>query len=511
MLLFIVFGIEAQQKNLPLQNQYDIRLQRELANRDPLAHTSMRPIRENAFGVHHSNKTLIDSTSYYYNFTQKLWKENLFIIDGEDYRFTVDPLFNFRLGRDFSDTLAQMVRNTRGIRVQGDIGSNVSFETSFYETQARIPQYIVDWTAERGGAMPGEGRRKATNDNLADFGYVYGYLSYTPARWINLQLGHGKHFVGNGYRSMLLSDFAFNYPYLKASLDFGKGKWQYTHIWASLQSLDRIPVTTTPEALFKEKYGTFRYLTYKPNAAWEFGLFEGTVYKRYEENIGTTPLHYSAYIPVLGASAVVNGFAGKDNVVFGMNALYRFKKSVQLYGQIALDDPDAGKLGYQVGIKAIDAFGVSDLYLQAEYNSATAYTYATTSENRLQNYTHFGGELAHPHGGGFSEIFGTAYYEFQRAFVQLKVNSIFAKQWSGGYGKDVFFADEIPEGTKPIEETVGTNIQDLQMGYKFNVKTNMYLTVGLRNRVYAGPDDLDHSLFFYIGLRTNLNNIYFDF
>ena len=61
-----------------------------------------------------------------------------------------------------------------------------------------------------------------------------GYISFMPHRAVNLQFGTGKHFIGEGYRSLLLSDNSFNYPYLRATSRWFKDKVQYTNIFASL-------------------------------------------------------------------------------------------------------------------------------------------------------------------------------------------------------------------------------------------------------------------------------------
>jgi hypothetical protein len=33
-----------------------------------------------------------------------------------------------------------------------------------------------------------------------------GYINHKPSKYFNLQLGHGQHFTGDGYRSLVLSD-----------------------------------------------------------------------------------------------------------------------------------------------------------------------------------------------------------------------------------------------------------------------------------------------------------------
>jgi hypothetical protein len=43
----------------------------------------------------------------------------------------------------------------------------------------------------------------------------------SPSKHIDLQLGYGRNFIGDGYRS-LLSDELVRYPYFKINTNFGK-------------------------------------------------------------------------------------------------------------------------------------------------------------------------------------------------------------------------------------------------------------------------------------------------
>ena len=49
---------------------------------------------------------------------------------------------------------------------------------------------------------------------------------------INVQIGHGRQFIGNGYRSLILSDMAPSYFFIR----FNTKVWKlhYTNIYASI-------------------------------------------------------------------------------------------------------------------------------------------------------------------------------------------------------------------------------------------------------------------------------------
>jgi len=480
-----------------------------MAVSDTLSHSSLRPYVESGAGMKEVNKVMIDSGLYYYALTQKLCKENLVEIKGDDYRLTLDPLGNFRWGKDLNQDFRIMTRNTRALRVQGDLGTNFSFESFFYENLVKMPEYIVDYVNQT-GTLPSEGRVKLYGGKL-DYGYAMGYISFSPGKNLNIQLGHGKHFIGNGYRSMLLSDYAANYPFLRTTYYFANGKLKYTAIFAQLSSTSRLPESTTPEATFKEKFGNFHYLSFKPGPKLEIGFFEGGIFKQYVDTLGTVPMHFSAYSPLIGTSVALNGFESSNNVVLGINLNYQLLKKVQLYGQVLVDNPAEKKFGYQLGLKSFDSFGLKELYLQAELNSAYPYTYATSSSEPLQNWSHMRAPLAHPYGASFTELVGIGYYEKNKIFGQIKVVSGIITGLGEGYQYNIDYPDEVIAGDPDEKRTIYNNVQELTIGYRLNVKTNLTGFVSARNRVHADINSVSNSTFIYLGIRTNLNNLYYDF
>ena len=50
-------------------------------------------------------------------------------------------------------------------------------------------------------------------------------LRYYPNKFITVDFGKGKHFIGNGYRSLMLSTEHSPYPYLKFTTQFGRVRY----------------------------------------------------------------------------------------------------------------------------------------------------------------------------------------------------------------------------------------------------------------------------------------------
>lgn len=70
-----------------------------------------------------------------------MWNENTVEIQGEDYWFTMNPILNLQVGKDFESDINSTFVNTRGIQVNGGIGSNFNLTTTIYESQGRFADY----------------------------------------------------------------------------------------------------------------------------------------------------------------------------------------------------------------------------------------------------------------------------------------------------------------------------------------------------------------------------------
>ena len=128
--------------------------------------------------------------------------------------------------------------NRRGLQLRGNIDEKVYFYTDIIESQASFPTYLTNW-ANANSAVPGAGFYKVydsrfTQDPNDGFDYLMsqGYIGINATKFIGIQFGHGRHFIGDGHRSLLLSDFSNNYFYMK--LNTRIWKINYQNIFAEL-------------------------------------------------------------------------------------------------------------------------------------------------------------------------------------------------------------------------------------------------------------------------------------
>ncbi len=537
--------LSAQQKNISLNREWTLFAEQFCLRDSSVHYTSMRPMIEGdkltvAYLNSHNSKEV---RLYTYGngplLYRKLKKESLLIVrdTADKFHLTIDPLFNFEGGKDMADTSGEkLYKNTRGFLVRGDIGKKVSFESSFYENQATYARYIDNYIASTNklfpqsatyqyDVIPGQGRAKKFKVNGYDYAMASGYVSYSPIKMFNIQVGHGKHFVGDGYRSLLLSDNAFNYPYARITTTYKN--IQYTNLYTSFMNLTDGGVTTPDnvERLFQKKIGSFQFLSANLFHRLQLGLFQGMIWQAADSS-NRMRTNFHTYDPVIGVSALTYGLHNENNVLMGATFKLKVTKSISLYGQYMLDDvySEKGrgdirkKYGYQVGFKYFDLFTVKNLHIQAEYNTVRPYAYA--AENAYQSYTHYNQALAHPLGANFYELVGFVNYRVKDFFIQLKANYAVKGNDSlkNNFGGNVFKPDNsfpITQKLENIETTQGlkTTImyQDIHIGYLVNPSTNLNIVLGFTNRLEKTDRTSSSTQFVYLGIRTSLSNFYYDF
>ncbi len=505
---------QAQQYDIPLNFGISQEVLQVKSEKDSLLHTGVRPYNQWFLSKQTFNNTFKDTGDYYYDFTVLLYQKHLLEIHRKDVHIGMDLLLDLSYGRRYSQTSdvdnKKLSTNTRGFRVVGNIGKNISFETRFYENQFIYP-YFIDTLVDRRGIAPGIGRVKPFKEVGWDVGNSMGTVSWKMNDWFNLKFGHDKLFIGHGYRSLLLSDNASNYPYLALNLKSKNNKWQYMSTYAWMQSLSRSETTVSTEALFKRKNENFHYLSFKPNPHLEFGLFEGTIYKRYEDSIGFVNPHPSFYNPIIGVNTALSGLQGENNTLLGFSASY-LKPSYQVFAQVAVDDLD--RIGFQVGGKWFTPFGLERNWFLAEFNSVPSYMYSHSSANIFQNYTHMNQELAHPLGASFSEAVLLYHFYYDRWFADVQFNATFRKRGDQlQLGENIFRSSD----NSLIEDIEYQNIQTyfwkIEGGYEFNIKTRLQFFGQVTQRILTNLDnsaDNQRDFFFALGVRCNLNNFYLD-
>lgn len=505
----------AQQNDIPLNRDIYYDIDRNGAKHGSTMHTGLRPILESRADLDNVMGYRADSTRAYYWITERLLKEHFFVVKDGGFHLTIDPAFQFEVGKEFREETdyaegTAFSHNGRGFRIAGDLGPTVSFQTSFYENQATLSRYLYSY-AQATGVVPGQGRIKDFNQRGLDFAWAMGNVSWAPRTWINVQLGQGRHFVGNGYRSVLLSDNTFCYPYVKVSAITTNKRFQYTTIHAKLQMIgeaNRLPTGDAGESLFYWKHATFQHLSANLGPV-QLGLFEATLWNNID-SAGVRAYNAMQLNPVIGLNTAVNGFKGIHTQLLGLDAKVRLTDKTFIYGQFALTDPERSRYAYRAGMQWFDLFR-RDLHLLVEYNSATPFAY--TRANERMSYTHFNQPLGDPLGTGFNEVVAIVDYGIKQKFwframvgVADLVGDSTATTVSGG---DIFGPD-VAVGGGPGKMDVRRLYADLSAAWRMNQMSNMQVIMGWRWRDIDPAPVGAQSGYLYLTFRTALFNRYYD-
>ncbi|HQA74136.1 gliding motility protein RemB [Flavobacterium sp.] len=525
--------------NIPLSHSYYAQFDDELNQVGANNHTSSKP-----FAYAEVNK--------YYNFKEaykaiekpkttwlgkKFWNENLVELKGDDYWFTLNPIVDIQLGKSQSnvtDNSKSTFINTRGIQFNGGLGKTVNFTTTLYESQGRFAAYFNRYAESikpDGGnpaIIPGIGIAKAFKTDAYDFPLAEANLAFTPSNFFNLNLGYGRNFIGDGYRSLLLSDGASPYPYIKVNTTFWKIKYTNIYTW-----LKDVRPEVTVDKTYATKYVASHYLSMNVSKRLNIGFFESVVWTN-QNNRG---FDMSFVNPIIFYRAVEFASSSRSgNALLGLTTKYKFNNQINFYGQFLLDefslnDIKAGKkswknkFGYQLGAKYYNAFNVKNLMLQLEYNHVRPYVYAHSDP--ITNYGHNNQSLGHNWGGNFKEVVAIARYFKGRYFADAKITfgerglDFNTPDNNFNYGGNIYLDYDID---RPFDTGVNVGqgnkttilIADLQAGYLINPSTNMKLFGSLIFRNFSPAAETlttfkENTTWFSLGLRCDIFNWYFDY
>lgn len=397
-------------------------------------------------------------------------KSDFYHFRNKDFEIHASPVLYWSVGKE-KDNDNTLFVNTRGLEIRGMIGRKVGFYSYFADNQASFASFVKDRILSVRAEepfVPGEGLTKffKGRTDAYDFLSARGYITFQAVKFINIQFGHDRNFIGNGYRSMVLSDASSPYLFLKLTTQIGR--FQYMNLFSEI--IDRqipLPYGQLPA----KKFFAFHHLSVNITDNLNVGIFETEVLGRGKDQ-GYFDLSYLN--PIIFYRAVEQQKNSPDNAILGMDFKANFLRRFSIYGQLALDEfvlrevrarngSWVNKFGIQLGGKYINALGIKNLDLQAEMNLARPYTYSHIST--VSNFIHYNQPLAHPLGANFRELIGVARYQpFGR--LQLTGTLVVAKYGTDGPNQNW--------GGSPLKN-YNTRQQDLNNSIGQGVKTDLLL------------------------------------
>jgi hypothetical protein len=408
-------------------------------------------------------------------------KSDFYHVDEDEFDLHVNPVFHFNYGTETASDLRPFI-NTRGAEIRGMINRKVGFYTYIGENQALYPQHSRDYIKEN-GVVPGEGFWKSFKKNGVDFLEARGYVNVNATKNIGIMFGHDRHIIGNGYRSMILSDFSNNYLFMKVNTQIWK--FNYTNLFTQLYADQNFGATGSRQGPYPKKYLALHHLSLNILKNLNIGLFEGLVFGNDQQS----GFNINYLNPIIFYRYIEHQSGSEDNAIVGADFKWNFLKQFSFYGQFVLDEFVlshlkaqngwwANKYAGQLGLKYIDAFSVKNLDFQGEANFARPFIY--THFDIYSNYAHYRMPLAHPLGANFTEMVGIMRYQ------PMSRLNIVAKLIRANYGEDetgknygghimndyrsrtLDFGNEIGQG-------VATNLTMADLTATFQVRHNLFL------------------------------------
>ena len=522
--------------NIPFSHSYYSQFDDEMNQVGANNHTASKPYNyaevSKYYNLKEENQKLLKTKQGWWG--KKIWNENLVEIQGEDYWFTLNPIFDLQLGKSDPSVSNYTYVNTRGIQFNGGLGKDLNFTTTIYESQGRFADYFnryAETLAPDGGdpaIIPGMGIAKVFKSDAYDFPLAEANLAYTPSQFLNLNLGYGRNFMGDGYRSLLLSDGASPYPYVKINTTFWKIKYTNLYTW-----LKDVRPEVTEDRTYATKFAASHYLSLNVTKHWNIGFFESVIWT----NKNNRGFDMSFVNPIIFYRSVEFASSARSgNAMLGLTSKYKWNNQITFYGQFLLDEFSLGdvkagqkswknKFGIQMGAKYFNAFNIKNLLLQAEYNIVRPYVYSHSEA--ITNYGHNNQSLGHQWGGNFKELVAIARYHNGRYYADAKL--IIGTRGldfnnatdTYNYGSDIYrsYNESRPYETGVV---VGqgnkTNVfmADFQAGYLINPATNMKLFGSLIYRNFSPATETataikESTTWFSVGLRCDVFNWYFDY
>jgi len=440
-------------------------------------------------------------------------KANLLEVNEKDFFLVLNPVLQQQISKE-KDNDESVFLNSKGLSFRGMIAERIGFSAYITDNQERGPSFMME-QVKSNFAVPGVGYFKKFKTTGVDYFDARGTIHFTAAKYLDFSFGYDKNIIGNGYRSLLLSDFSNSYLFLKINTRI----WKLNYQNLFMELLPQFHQTN--DELRDKKYAAMHHLSINATRWLNLGIFESIVFGR------ANHFEFSYLNPIMFLRVAEHQNGSADNAIVGFDAKANIAKTLQIYSQLTLDEFKlsevtggngwwGNKFGVQMGVKYIDAFKIRNLDLQAEYNVVRPYTYSHSDS--VANYTHYNQPLAHPFGANFREVVGIIKYQPAPRWTASARLIMWQKGIDSGsvnYGGNIFksyltrpydYGFKIPSGVR----SSGVNAQFL---ISFEPKENVYLDAAVLVRRYKADavNISSNTNMFTLGFRMNVFRREYDY
>lgn len=408
--------------------------------------------------------------------------------------------------------------NTRGLEIRGKFGKNISFYTMVGDEIQQLNTWNLEYY-KNNNVVAGQGflyTELVTPGDSTIFNYwvASGYLAIQAGKYIDMQFGQGRNFLGNGYRSLILSDFSTDHLFFRINSRIWK--LNYTNLFGYMY--DYAPFIG--RNFVKRHYYATTHASINVTKKFNLGFVQTISFQR-DSGHSSTGFDPQYLNPIIFYKPIENSLNSSDKAILGMDFKYNFAKHFSVYGQMMISEISfekrfngqgwwGNKEAYQLGIKYIDAFSINNLDLQAEYNQAWPYMY--TSFDAKNAYVNYNQNMAHPTGANFREYIGIIRSQpvNKLTLTTRFIYSTYGNDTNGSnWGKDIrlSYNNRVNEYGNFIGQGVKTNmfITELQASYMLMHNLFIDLTCTYRNVNSALPQFESQTLNGAIALRWNIS------
>jgi hypothetical protein len=268
-----------------------------------------------------------------------------------------------------------------------------------------------------------------------------------------------------------------------------------------------------------KQYAATHHLSFNATPWLTLGAFESVVFGELDV------IKLSHLQPVIFLNSLLRDKDGNTNSMVGFDVKANLINHVQVYGQYVMQgfngDRESGsefwgnRHGFQAGAKYVDAFGLKNLDLQAEFNQVRPFTFS--SPENAGSWTNYRQPLAHPMGSNFREYIGILRYQpFKKLYIFGRVN-----YWQQGRDSARFNFGSNPRvdnssvadgGTRLRDNGypmfAGTSVQGLNTAitFSYELKENLFLDFNNLYRLYKSSRSAtpDNTNVLTLGIRWNM-------
>jgi hypothetical protein len=514
-LLLVLTGgiVKAQSEYQPYSYQFYQKLDEVVYSKNTRVHSSLKPFFDGDSLLMHHYDSLMNLQG---GLKGRFFNQHQIDVKGGKSSFYADLLPDFNISRDFSGK-----KNTSfgslGLQLGGTLGSQLSYNVTAYENRAQFPAYLATY-ANQVGIIRGQAYGSIYGSEYR-WSYITALVSYTPNKYLNVSAGRDKTFIGDGYRSLLLSDYSSPAPFFKVTATLGNVR--YMAMWTYMND----PITARVDNNERKKFGVFHYLDWNVSNSLAFGFFDSVIWGAKDDAGHQRGFDYTYINPLIFLRPVEASNGSPDNALIGFTGRYKITNGVTAYGQFALDEFESknffssngsvrNKYAWQIGFRGANLFAIQGLNYLVEGNNVKPYTYSERAS--VQNFANNGEPLAHPWGANFREVVGMLNYSYKRFDFSGEVDyghyglDIDNKN----YGKDLFevYGDPAKQVGNYTGQGLTTNMVFLEgkIAYLLNPRYNLRIELGGLYRTEKNDQFHDKTAMLSLGVRSSFRSMYND-